>query len=91
MNKKLNTVLFMLGATLINVLMVIVGFILLSLLYINFLAPILPAGSETWAFALIFIGAIVLSFVAYRALMKLLEKKIDIEKYFDPIFVRRRK
>jgi len=91
MNKKLNTVLFMLGATLANVIMVIVCFIVLSFLYIKFISPILPEGSEGWVFSLIFIGSIVLSFIAYRALMKFLEKKVDIEKYFDPLFVRRRK
>ena len=92
MNKKLNTMLFMIGATLVNVIMIIVFWILLYLLLMNFLVPILPEGSDkTWIFVLIFIGAIVLSFIAYRALMKFLEKKIDIEKYFDPIFLRRRK
>jgi predicted permease len=50
--------------------------------------------SETaigWGIPVIIIGAIVLSFFLYRFILKLIMKKIDLEKYFDPIFGRRKK
>jgi len=90
MNKKLNTVFFILGATLFNVLTAILGFLLLSFIYIRFIFnSSVPEQNNTWAFTFIFIAAIVISFIVYRTLLKYLMKKIDVEKYFDPLFVRR--
>ena len=39
----------------------------------------------------IFGGAIALSFIIYRFVLKLVIKKVDVDKYFDPIFGRKRK
>jgi phosphoglycerol transferase MdoB-like AlkP superfamily enzyme len=89
MNKKLNTIFFILGATLLNVLVAIVSFILLSLIYIKFIFNLIPEQSGSWVFALIFLISIVVSFIVYRYLLKYLLRKIDVEKYFDPLFVRR--
>jgi peptidoglycan/LPS O-acetylase OafA/YrhL len=89
MNKKLNTVLFILAATLFNVLVAVISFFLLCFLYIKFLFNLIPEQSGSWAFALIFMAAIVISFFAYRYLLKYLLKKVDVERYFDPIFVRK--
>jgi len=89
MNKKLNTIFFILGATLFNVLTTIVCFVLLIFIYIRFLYNLIPEQYSSWGFSIIFIASLAISFVAYRFLLKYLLKKIDIEKYFDPIFVRR--
>ena len=86
MNKKVNTLLFILGATLFNILITIIFWIGLSLLYAAALAQHLPEGHRQWGFIVSFIGAIVISFVAYRFILKLLMKKINVEQYFDPIF-----
>jgi hypothetical protein len=51
----------------------------------------MPDTLHNWGFPLIFIAAIAISFFAYRFVLKLVTKKIRIENYFDPIFVRRRK
>jgi hypothetical protein len=90
MNKKANTLLFILGATLFNVLITIVSILLLSLL-LEYLMPIMPDTLHIWGFPLIFIAAIAISFFAYRFVLKMVTKKIRIENYFDPIFTRRRK
>jgi hypothetical protein len=90
MNKKTNTLLFILGATVFNILVTVICFLVLFLLYTRFLGVILPEEAFTWGFILVFIGAIVLSFVIYQALLKQLMKKVPVEKYFDPIFGRRR-
>ena len=91
MNKKVNTLLFVLGATLFNILVTILCFMGLLLLYAKCVMSFLPEDSRSWGFPVIFIGAIALSFLIYRFSLKLLLKKIDMEKYFDPIFGRKGK
>jgi hypothetical protein len=87
MSKKTNTLLFILGATVFNVVTTAVCFLVLLLLYARFLVPLFP---ENWGFPLIFLAAIALSFLIYRFALKQLLKKIAVEKYFDPIFGGRR-
>ena len=91
MNKKVNTILFILGATLFNILTVIISFVVLMLLYYKFIMVLLPETIRSWSFALIFLASIVVSFVIYRYLLRFLLKKIEIEKYFDPLFARKYK
>jgi len=66
MNKKLNTALFMIGATVFNL-------VLLFVLIVVFLA------------------AMVGSFLIYNQVVKWIARKIDMEKYFLPLFKRRPK
>jgi hypothetical protein len=90
MNKKVNTLLFILGATVFNILITVVGFVALFLLYARFAAPHLPESAAAWGFPVIFIGSIAISFLVYRVVLKFLLKRVDAEKYFDPIFGGRR-
>jgi membrane protein implicated in regulation of membrane protease activity len=90
MSKKTNTLLFILGATVFNILVTVASFILLLVLFAKFLMPLLPETGAAWAFPVIFIASIALSFLVYRLVLKALLKKIDMEKHFDPIFGRRR-
>ncbi len=89
MNKKANTVLFMLGATILNVLMMVVIFLALMLLY----AWIVPGGFATQAGQIIgivlFLVAIGLTYFLYHKMIKLISKKWNLDDYFDPIFSRR--
>ena len=89
MNKKLNTVFFILGATLFNIIIAIASFILLTILYVRFIMVIMPEQSHGWGFTFIFIASLVISFFVYRYVLKFMLKKIDVDKYFDPLFVRR--
>ena len=86
MNKKANTIFFILGATLFNIIVCIAGFFILFFLYARFFHPVLPEGAQSWSFIIIFVGAIVISILVYRVVLKALVKKVDVEKYFDPIF-----
>jgi uncharacterized membrane protein (DUF441 family) len=86
MNKKVNTLLFILGATLFNIIITIIFFLILLRLYVKLIMPLIPEDGRTWGFPIIFIAAIALSFVAYRVALKQLIKKINIDKYFDPLF-----
>jgi len=91
MNKRLNTILFILGATVFNILITVMFFLLLLIVYAKFLLRILPEGAQTWAFPLIFIASLAIAFIIYRFAIKFLMKKIDMEKYFDPLFVSRQR
>ena len=91
MNKKINTVLFILGATVFNILVAIISFVLFTLFYVRFIMTMLPEGGRSWGFTIIFLGSLAISFIVYRFVLKYLLNKIDIEKYFDPIFVRKHK
>jgi phosphoglycerol transferase MdoB-like AlkP superfamily enzyme len=91
MNKKVNTILFILGATLFNVFVALVSFVVLMLLYIKFLFALIPEANRSWGFSIIFLASIAVSFIVYRFILKYLLTKMDIEKYFDPLFVRKYK
>lgn len=92
MSKKTNTLLFVLGGTIFNIIITILCFIVLLALCGIFLFPRLSADSpvQGWAMAGIFIVSILASFLVYRLAIKIIIKKVDMDKYFDPIFGPRR-
>ena len=89
MNKKTNTIIFMLAATVANIIITIVCFLVLLVLYSKIVFPLLPEESITWALPVMFVFSIIASIFIYRLLIKFMMKKVDMEKYFDPIFSRR--
>jgi membrane protein YdbS with pleckstrin-like domain len=91
MNKKINTLLFILGATAFNVITTVLSFISFFVFYVRLIMPLTPDANPSWAFAFIFMASIVVSFMAYRILFKYLLKKIDVDKYFDPLFIKKYK
>ncbi|MDR3139204.1 MAG: leader peptide processing enzyme [Treponema sp.] len=90
MSKKTNTLWFILGATVFNVLSTVISFLVLFVLYFRFLSPMLPESAAPIGIIFVFIGAIALSFVLYRFILKRITAKIDLDKHFDPLFGRRR-
>jgi hypothetical protein len=86
MNRRLNTLLFIAGATLLN--MVLTGgfFLIFFLLYVRLVLPRLPADSAIWGFPIIFILAIAASFAVYRLLINAVFSRIKAERYFGPVF-----
>jgi membrane protein implicated in regulation of membrane protease activity len=89
MNKRTNTLLFILGGTVFNILLYIICFLVLLVLYAR-LAGLLPESAQQWGLVVILILPIVISFIVYRLVLKVVVKKVDMEKYFDPLFGRRR-
>jgi hypothetical protein len=86
MNKKANTVLFLLGATVFNLL---VMFVLIALFLVLISAVFGGNQNPTLMSILmvvVFIGSIAASFFIYGRLVKWLSRKIDMEKYFMPLF-----
>ena len=89
MSKKTNTLLFILGGTVFNILVTILCFFIFLFVYSKFLFPRLPENSIAWVIPVNFTFSIVASFFIYRILVKLITKKVDMEKYFDPIFTKK--
>jgi Fe2+ transport system protein B len=89
MNKRTNTLLFILGGTVFNILLYIICFLLLLVIYARF-AGALPESAQQWGLVVIMILPIVLSFILYRVILKVVMKKVDMEKHFAPLFGPRR-
>jgi uncharacterized membrane protein YhaH (DUF805 family) len=83
MSKKTNTLLFILIASLANILLTVLSFLVLYLPYALLVAPRLPPSSVIWIMALLFLLALVISFIVYQALLKLFMKKVDVGKHFE--------
>jgi Ca2+/Na+ antiporter len=86
MNKKANTWLFVLGATVYNLILMVGCIILMLVLYAKFLINVLPPASAQWCMLGIFVLGILAAFGLYKLTLNFLMKKFDFEKYFDPIF-----
>jgi len=87
MSKKTNTLLFILGGTVFNIIVTVLCFIFFLFIFTRFLFPHLPDGSIAWMLPINFAASIAASFLVYRQTIKLIMKKVDMEKYFVPIFV----
>ena len=85
MSKKTNTIFFILIATFFNVLVTVSCFLFLLILYSKFLYPLLPESLSSWIMPIFFIASIIISFLFYRAALKIFMKKVDVEKHFDSI------
>jgi len=90
MNKKLNTLFFVLGATVFNILVTVLAFLLLSSVFVWLLLPRLPDAAAQMGFALVFLMAIAASFLVYRLVLNKIISRIKFEDYFDPILRGRR-
>ena len=91
MNKKANTVLFVLGATVVNTLMMIVVFLVLLIPFVLFLAPHVPSTAGQLAILALFVIAMIATYFIYHRLVVFLQSRTDMEKYFDPIFGKKRR
>ena len=89
MSKKTNTLLFILGGTVFNIIITILCFFIFLAIYSRVLYPVLPESSAAWVLPIVFVASIAASFFVYRQAVKMVTKKIDMEKHFDPIFGRR--
>lgn len=73
--------LFVIGATVANILLMVICFVLLMLLYSALLSKILPAEALIWAIAVAFILALLMSTLIYRRLLKLLRERYHLDEY----------
>ncbi len=90
MNKKLNTFIFIIAGTIVNI--VIMGLLLLGMIFI--INPIF--GSEmnpnlmSGIFMFSVLMAVVASFFIYVKLIKIINRKWNLEQWIEPILKRRR-
>ena len=86
MNKKANTILFILGATIGNILTMLIVLIGGLMLISRVLSESAQESAGQILFILLFFVAIGASFFIYNRFIKYLSAKIDMDKYFHPIF-----
>ncbi len=93
MNKKLNTVYFLLAATVLNLLILILLAIILGVavgsIYQKFNVD--SEGLSMLAVIVILFGSIGGTFFLYSKIVKWAMKKWSLEQYIEPIFSRRRR
>ncbi len=89
MSKTSNTVFLMIGATLFNIIIMLV----LVVLFFTLPGLLLPQAAYEKAmpylFPVLFVVPIVITFLLYTWAMKIFQRKVDMEKHFNPIFRRR--
>ena len=86
MSKKTNSLIFMLLATLLNLLLLIV-FFFVGMLLVGLYANYNPdSGIIPMLFVVVFLVAIVGSFLIYSKIIKVVNKKFSLEDKLDPIF-----
>ncbi len=89
MSKKTNTVWFMLGATILNIVLMMILFIICFILITRFVDPnssLIPL----WL-GLTFLVSIGGSFWVYSRIIKWMNKKFNLEDNLSPLFSRRNK
>jgi len=90
MNKKVNTVLFLLGATVFNLLIMFILIALFLVLISAVFRDSLNPNVFSILMIVVFIGSIAASFFIYGRVVKWLSRKIEMEKYFLPLFRRKK-
>jgi len=85
MNKRLNTVLFFLGATVVNLALVAVLFLVLLIPWLLLVGPHLSNLARFVSVLVAFVAALVGSFPLYRALILAFQKRVDVDRFFEPI------
>ena len=89
MNKKLNTALFMIGATVFNLVLLFVLIVMVMVVISALFRDRLNPSVMSILLIVVFLAAMVGSFLIYNQLVKFIARKIDMEKYFLPLFKRR--
>lgn len=86
MNKKLNTALFIIGASILNIVLMLVFFLLALVILGAVLSEDTSASTAQFFMLFAFLVSIGGTYGVYSFLVKFFSKKVDMEKYFHPIF-----
>lgn len=89
MNKKANTILFVIGATVANLVLMALIFTVLLVGVSVALQSVLTPQIGTVVLGLVFVLTILITYFIYHKSVKKLSEKYDFEKYFEPIFGRK--
>lgn len=83
MNKKVNSVLFIIGATVFNILALFFYF----LAFMGICGLFLPAREGLFAqvvWLVLFLAALVSDWFTYRLVFRVFKEKVNVDRYFDP-------
>ena len=86
--KKRNTALFMVVATLVNLVLMTVFMLIGYILLVKFADPDKPEAGQIWLIV-IFIGSIILAWFIYSRMVKWYTKKVDVNEKFAPLITPR--
>ncbi len=86
--KKRNTALFMLIATVINIVLMTVFMLIGYILLVRFANPDNPQAGQVWLIV-IFIGSIILAWFVYSRMVKWYTKRVDVNEKFAPLITPR--
>jgi len=90
-NKKVNTVLFVIAATVFNVLIMTIILVAgLAIMGIVLPEKVQESGGQV-LFIILFLVSIGGAFFSYNLVVRIISKKIDLDRYFHPIFSSRRR
>jgi hypothetical protein len=90
-SKKTNTVLFIVVASVFNVIAAVVVFAALFAVFFLFILPHVDEKAAVWALPVIFVLAIAASFVIYRAALRLFIKRFNVTDTLAPLFSPKKK
>ncbi len=86
--KKRNTAIFVLVATILNVVLMLAFMLIGYILLVRFGNPDNPNGAQIWLIV-IFLGSIGLSWLIYSRIIKWYTKRVDVDKKFAPLITPR--
>lgn len=90
MNKKFNTVIFIIGATLFNTILIVVVLAILFRVTLLIIGPEVYESIGQTLLPVLLVASLVAAFFIYRLILKQVEKKIKLDDYFEPFFRRKR-
>ena len=82
--KKSNTAIFMVIATVINIVLMTVFMLIGYILLVRFANPDKPEAGQIWLIV-IFIGSIILAWFVYSRMIKWYTKRVDVNEKFAPL------
>ena len=82
--KKRNTAIFMVIATVINIVLMTVFMLIGYILLVRFANPDKPEAGQIWLIV-IFIGSIILAWFVYSRMIKWYTKRVDVNEKFAPL------
>lgn len=94
MNKKLSTVLFVLGGTVLNLILMLTfisGLIYAANKILTAFVTETNQTIEMFAYSGAILGGLVLAFIVYSRIMKMIQNKFELEKYLEPLFKSKRR
>ena len=87
MNKKANTVFFLVAATVVNLLILLLSTVVLTSFFIVLYRNVGISVTLSWiAVIVILFGSIIFTFLVYSRLLRWVTRKWKLDSYLEPLF-----